>query len=152
MKDEMPDMLVIESVNSSPLGFRQTLNDTGSHLANISIMMILLTMLLVRGNRAVNHLVSGIFAIVVNMLFRIVIQEVRRCSSVTISGLDLSSNIILNHMTKVSLNILILGWYDGPRLKQRTEYWHRPALGAITALAALVERLAVLAGERPPAW
>ena len=70
----------------------------------------------------------------------------------TTSGLDLFSNMILNHITKVSLNILILGMNEDPRLKQRTEYWHRPALGAMTALAALVVKLAVLAGERPPAW
>ena len=57
MKDEMPDILEIESEYSSPLGFRQTLNETGFHLANISIIITLLTMLLVRGNRAVYHLV-----------------------------------------------------------------------------------------------
>ena len=152
MKDEMPDILEIESEYSSPLGFRQTLNETGFHLANISIMMTLLTMLLVRGKRAVNHLVSGTVSIASSILLRIVIQEARRCSSVTTKGLDLSSNMILNHIINVSLNILILGWFEGPRLKQRTEYWHRPALGAMTAFAALIEKLAVFAGERPPAW
>ena len=117
MKDEMPDILEIESVNSSPLGLRHTLNEPGFHLARISIMMTLLTMLFVRENRAVYHLVSGTLSIVSRILFRIVIQEVRRCSSVTTSGLDLFSNMILNHLTNVSLNILILGMNEGSRLK-----------------------------------
>ena len=112
----MPAILETESVNSSPLGSLHTLNENGSHLARISIMITLLNMLLVIGNRAANHLVSGSVAIVSRILLRIVIHADRRCTSVTTKGLDLSSNMILNHMTKVSLNILILGWFEGPRL------------------------------------
>ena len=69
MKDEMPEILEIDSENSSPLGFRQTLSETGFHLAKINLMMTLLTMLSVRGNRAVNHLVSGIVSILSSIFY-----------------------------------------------------------------------------------
>ena len=152
IKDKIPAMLVTVRINSSPLGSRHTLKAYGSHVARMSIMTTLLAILGVRGNRAVTHLLSGSVAIVSSIVLRILIQAVRRSISETTKGLDLSSNMILNHITTVSLKKLILGWFEGPKLRQRTEYWHLPTRGVITALAALVEGLAVLAGERPPAW